>query len=168
MNQEYSYTTQYTLDKSHFSECYDESVVIDASIRAYRKAILFAVVGVALMLTNINGYASWFLIALGALEALSVRFRKPWWLMRQMMSKAANNEVTLTIDSSGISNDSFYVQGKILWQDINQFTETKQGFLLKQSKAVSYLSKRSLDEDALQFVIAQGRDKGLESLAEED
>ncbi|MCK8043843.1 YcxB family protein [Shewanella sp. 1CM18E] len=152
MNQEYSYTTQYTLDKSHFSECYDESAVIDNSIKAYRKAIIFAVVGTGLMLTNINGYASWFLIALSALEALSVKFRKPWWLMRQMMSKAANNEVTLTLNESGISNDSFYIQGTILWADVIEFTETEQGFLLKQAKGVSYLSKRSLDETAIQFV----------------
>ncbi|MGS0680981.1 YcxB family protein [Shewanella sp. 125m-7] len=162
MNQEYNYTTQYTLDKSHFSECYDESVVVDTSVRAYRKAIIFALVGTALMLTNINGYASWFLIALGALEALSVRFRKPWWLMRQMMSKAANNEVTLTIDESGVTNDSFYVQGTILWQDVANITETTQGFLLKHSKGVSYLSKRSLDEQATQFVMSQGAKKGLQ------
>ncbi|WP_028765876.1 YcxB family protein [Shewanella fidelis] len=161
MNQEYSYTTQYTLDKSHFSECFDESAVVDNSIKAYRKAIIFAVVGTALMLTNINGYASWFLIALSALEALSVKFRKPWWLMRQMISKAANNEVTLTINESGISNDSFYVQGTILWNDITEFTETKQGFLLKQAKGVSYLSKRSLDETAIQFVKDKAASKAL-------
>ncbi|MDR8524942.1 YcxB family protein [Shewanella fidelis] len=161
MNQEYSYTTQYTLDKSHFSECFDESAVVDNSIKAYRKAIIFAVVGTALMLTNINGYASWFLIALSALEALSVKFRKPWWLMRQMISKAANNEVTLTINESGISNDSFYVQGTILWDDIIEFTETKQGFLLKQAKGVSYLSKRSLDETAIQFVKDKAASKAL-------
>ncbi|ABV86209.1 YcxB family protein [Shewanella pealeana] len=152
MNQQYSYTTQYTLDKSHFSECYDESVVVDKTIRAYRKAIIFSIVGIALLLTNINGYASWFIIALGALEALSVYFRKPWWLMRQMMSKAANNEVTLTIDESGITNDSFYVQGTILWQDINSITSTEQGFLIKHAKGTSYLSKRSLDKQATEFV----------------
>ncbi|GIU21299.1 YcxB family protein [Shewanella sp. MBTL60-007] len=159
MNEQYSYTTQYTLDKSHFSECYDESVVVDTSIRAYRKAIIFTVVGTALMLTNINGYASWFIIALGALEAVSVYFRKPWWLMRQMMSKAANNEVTLTIDESGITNDSFYVQGTILWQDVTSITPTEQGFLIKHSKGTSYLSKRSLDETATQFVLDKTPEK---------
>ncbi|ABZ75510.1 conserved hypothetical protein [Shewanella halifaxensis HAW-EB4] len=159
MNEQYSYTTQYTLDKSHFSECYDESVVVDTSIRAYRKAIIFTIVGTALMLTNINGYASWFIIALGALEALNVYFRKPWWLMRQMMSKAANNEVTLTIDESGITNDSFYVQGTILWQDISSITSTERGFLIKHSKGTSYLSKRSLDEQATQFVLAKTPEK---------
>ncbi|MCG9729832.1 YcxB family protein [Shewanella sp. Isolate13] len=159
MNEQYSYTTQYTLDKSHFSECYDESVVVDTSIRAYRKAIIFTVVGTALMLTNINGYASWFIIALGALEAVSVYFRKPWWLMRQMMSKAANNEVTLTIDESGITNDSFYVQGTILWQDVTSITPTEQGFLIKHSKGTSYLSKRSLDETATQFVLNKTPEK---------
>lgn len=155
MNSEYSYTTQYTLDKSHFSECFDESVTIDTSIRAYRKAIIFTLIGVLLLLTGINAYASWFLIALGVLEALNIRYKKPWWLLRQMMSKAANNEVTLTIDTKGISNDSFYVKGTILWQDIVAIKETEQGFLLNQSKTVSYLSKRSLDDEAIAFVVSK-------------
>ncbi|MEZ9198288.1 YcxB family protein [Shewanella sp. 10N.286.54.B9] len=155
MNSEYSYTTQYTLDKSHFSECFDESVIIDTSIRAYRKAIIFTLIGVLLLLTGINAYASWFLIALGVLEALNIRYKKPWWLLRQMMSKAANNEVTLTIDTKGISNDSFYVKGTILWQDIVSIKETEQGFLLNQSKTVSYLSKRSLDDEAIAFVVSK-------------
>ncbi|MCL1049085.1 YcxB family protein [Shewanella abyssi] len=152
MKSEYRYTTQYTLDKSHFSECFDESVVIDTSIRAYRKAIIFTLMGILLLLTGINAYASWFLIGLGVLEALNIRYKKPWWLMRQMMSKAASNEVTLTIDENGISNDSFYVKGTILWQDVVSISETKQGFLIKQTKTVSYLSKRSLDEEAIRFV----------------
>ncbi|ACJ27692.1 Conserved hypothetical protein [Shewanella piezotolerans WP3] len=156
MNSEYSYTTQYTLDKSHFSECFDESVTIDTSIRAYRKAIIFSLVGVLLLLTGINAYASWFLIALGVLEALNIRYKKPWWLLRQMMSKAANNEVTLTIDEQGVSNDSFYVKGTIFWQDIVSVKETEQGFLIKQAKSVSYLSKRSLDETATAFVRQKG------------
>lgn len=152
MKSEYRYTTQYSLDKSHFNECFDESVVIDTSIRAHRKSIIFALIGIILMLTGINAYASWFIIALGVLEALTVRYKKPWWLMRQMMSKAANNEVTLTIDEQGISNDSFYVKGTILWQNVVSISETEQGFLLKQANAVNYLSKRSLDEDAIAFV----------------
>lgn len=156
MNSEYSYTTQYTLDKSHFSECFDESVTIDTSIRAYRKAIIFSLVGVLLLLTGINAYASWFLIGLGVLEALNIRYKKPWWLLRQMMSKAANNEVTLTIDEQGVSNDSFYVKGTIFWQDIVSVKETEQGFLIKQAKSVSYLSKRSLDETATAFVRQKG------------
>lgn len=72
--------------------------------------------------------------------------------MRQMMSKAANNEVTLTLDEQGISNDSFYVNGTILWQDIVSINETSKGFLIKQARGVSYLSKRSLDETAKEFV----------------
>ena len=72
-----------------------------------------------------------------------------------MMSKAANNEVTLTIDTKGISNDSFYVKGTILWQDIVSIKETEQGFLLNQSKTVSYLSKRNLDDEAIAFVVSK-------------
>jgi len=152
MNSNYSYTTQYTLDKSHFSECFDESVPQNTSLRGYLKPIILFLIGTSLLLVGFNGYASWFLIVLSVLDALSVYYKKPWWLMRQMMSKAANNEVTLTLDEQGISNDSFYVNGTILWQDIVSINETSKGFLIKQARGVSYLSKRSLDETAKEFV----------------
>jgi len=152
MNSPFSFTSHYILDKTHFSECFDESVTIDKSPRAYYKAIGFILVGTALLLTGTNAYASLFLVGLGALEALSVKFKKTWWLWRQMMSKAASNEVKLTIDEQGISSESIYVNSSILWSEITELTVTNRGFLIKNSKGMNYISKRSLDAAAIEFI----------------
>ncbi|MCF2947956.1 YcxB family protein [Paraglaciecola aquimarina] len=152
----FNYTTTYTLDKSHFSETFDESVTIDPSKKIYLKSVLLGMFGAALLLfTALDPYVCWFVIALGALEALSIRFRKPWWLARQMLSKAANTELTLTIDEEGVCTKSFSVESKIAWEDVTKIEQTEQGFLLYQEKQKSYLSNRILSDDAQQFIKAK-------------
>ncbi|AQS39701.1 hypothetical protein Sps_04616 [Shewanella psychrophila] len=155
MNSPFSYTTQYILDKPHFSECFDESVTIDTSWRAYTKAIGFFFIGIALLLTGMNAYASWFVIGLGVLEGGNVKFKKTWWLWRQMMSKAAGNEVMLTIDEQGVSSHSFYVKSQILWTDVSEIVTTDRGFLIKHPTGTSYVSKQVLDEAALAFICSK-------------
>ncbi|MEI6859051.1 MAG: YcxB family protein [Shewanella sp.] len=152
MSSPFSYTTQYILNKPHFNECFDESVTIDRSWRSYIKAIGFFFVGVVLLLTGINAYASWFVIGLGVLEAGNVKFKKTWWLWRQMISKAAGNEVILTLDEQGISSHSFYVNSKILWINVSEIKATDKGFLIKHPSGTSYVSKQVLNETALAFV----------------
>ncbi|BAJ00787.1 hypothetical protein [Shewanella violacea] len=152
MNSAFSYTTQYSLDKAHFSECFDESVTIDSSWRAYTKAIGFFFVGIALLITVMNTYASFFVIGLGVLEWANVKFKKTWWLWRQMMSKAAGNEVTLTLDELGVSSQSFYVKSQILWSDVSEIVNTDRGFLIKHPGGTSYVSKQVLNETALTFI----------------
>jgi len=152
MNSPFSFTSHYILDKTYFSECFDESVTIDHSFKAYYKAIGFFLVGTALLFTGTNAYASLFLVGLGALEMLSIKYKKTWWLWRQMMSKAANNDVELTIDEQGISSNSFYVDSTVLWNEISELTITSKGFLIKHSNGVSYISKRSLDTAAIEFI----------------
>ena len=95
---------------------------------------------------------SWFIIALGGLEAFSVRFRKSWWLGRQMMSKAASTELTLTIDENGVSSKSYSVESVILWADITKITATTQGWLLHHGTGKSYLSNRCLSDEAKHFI----------------
>ncbi|WP_076407465.1 YcxB family protein [Shewanella sp. UCD-KL12] len=153
MKEPFSYTTNYILDKQHFNECFDESVTLDFSVKAYAKAIGFFLIGVALLLTYTNAYASWFLVGLGVLEAFHVKFKKTWWLWRQMMSKAAGNEVSLTVNEEGVITHSLYVDSKINWHDTNEITVTKQGFLIKHSGGTSYLSKRPLNSEAIDFII---------------
>ena len=114
------------MDKSHFSETYDESKVEDESKNPYLTAILLALAGMGLLyFTNLSPYIAWFVVAWGGVEALSVRFQKPWWLARQMISKAANNELTLTIDERGVSTQSHYVNGTLLWDDIRKIEKTQ-------------------------------------------
>jgi hypothetical protein len=114
--------------------------------------MLGAVGAVLLLFTALDPYVSWFIIALGALECLSIRFRKPWWLARQMLSKAANTELTLTIDEECISTKSFSVESKLAWTDITKFEQTSQGWLFFQGARKSYLSNRILSEETKEFI----------------
>ncbi|MCJ8319643.1 MAG: YcxB family protein [Colwellia sp.] len=156
MTTAFSYSTTYILDKSHFSETFDESVIVDTSKTVYFKSVVLALFGLAILLfTEVNPYAAWFIVALGAIEALSIRFRKSWWLARQMLSKAANAEMTLTIDEQDVCSKSFYVESKISWPNINKIEQTSHGWLLYHSQGKNYISGRCLSEQASDFIAQQ-------------
>jgi hypothetical protein len=156
MTPPFSYSTTYTLDKSHFSETFDESITVDNAKTVYFKAIILALLGLAMLLfTQITPYIAWFIIAMGALEVFSIRFKRSWWLTRQLISKAANSELTLTINENGVSSKSFYVESEILWADVRKIEQTDQGWLLYHSAGKSYLSGRCLSEAAKDFISAQ-------------
>jgi hypothetical protein len=156
MTTPFSYTTTYILDKSHFSETFDESVTADNAKTVYLKSIILALLGLAIILfTDITPYIAWFIIALGALDVLSIRFRKSWWLARQLISKAANSELTLTVDENGVRSKSFYIESKILWTEVKKIEQTAQGWLLYHGAGKNYLSGRCLSETANEFISAQ-------------
>jgi hypothetical protein len=156
MSTPFSYSSTYILDKSHFSETFDASITVDNAKTVYFKSIILAFLGLALLLfKQIRPYVGWFIVALGALEVLSVRFRKSWWLARQMISKAASNELTLTIDEYSVSSKSFYVESKISWAEVRKIEQTAQGWLLYHAGGKNYLSGRCLSEPANEFIRAQ-------------
>ncbi|MCC2605773.1 YcxB family protein [Planctobacterium marinum] len=160
MAEAFHYSTTYKLDKSHFSETYDQSVTDDFVKRGYIKALILALVGSGVLLaTEISGYIAWFIIGLGGLEALSVRFHKAWWLARQMISKAANNKVTLTIDEEAVKSHSIHVNSKITWQDITKIQQTSAGWLLYLPSGKSYLSNRCLSAQAQEFLALKATEK---------
>jgi hypothetical protein len=153
MNTPFSYSTKYTLDKGHFSETYDESVTVDESWRKYIKSGVMAVAGLGLLyFTQVSPYLAWFVITLAGVEALSVRFHKAWWLARQMISQAANNELALTIDEEGVHSKSVYVDSQMLWKDISQIEKTQQGWLLHLAKGKTYISDCCLSDEAVEYI----------------
>lgn len=152
MTTQFHYSIKYVLDKSHFSETFDQTAVNHHKFR-YNKPIFLSVFGASLLfLIESSAYLGWFIIALGILEALSIRFEKPWWLARQMISKAANSELTLTIDDEGISSESFYVKSHILWSDISKIQATDLGWLLYHAGGKTYVSNRCLSTEAIAFI----------------
>ena len=158
MTSPFSYSTTYILDKSHFSETFDESVTLNNSKNVYFKSIALGILGLAILLfTDISAYGAWFIVALGALEAFSIRFRKSWWLARQMISKAANTELTLSIDENGVSSKSFHVESKISWLEVKKIEKTPQGWLLFHAGGKNYVSSRCLSEAANEFMREQAR-----------
>ena len=153
MNTAFSFSTSYILDHTHFSECYSQSVTIDTSIKAYYKSIGIFLAVFILIFTELNKYLAWFILCLGVIEALNVYYNKAWWLMRQKLSKAAGNTVNLTINETGVTVKSIYIDSTTLWIDINEIQQTEKGFLLKLTNSTSYISNRCLSDDAKNYII---------------
>jgi hypothetical protein len=153
MTQPFSYSTTFTLDKAYFTECFEQSMNVEHSFKTYAKAIFFALFGAILVLfTEINAYAAWFIFSLGIVEALSVYYQKPWWVTRQMLSRASKSDVKLTIDDLAISTDSFYLKSQLQWQDISALTTTNKGWLIVHAKGKNYISNLFLTEQAMSFL----------------
>lgn len=152
----FEYQTSFILDKAHFSECFDESVKPQPLKVKYRMAAILAVVGLLLLLVvGTNQYAAFFVVVLAAVEALSVYYKKTWWLWRQMLSKAYNHKVELIIDEEGITTKSFHVNGVLKFNDVTSFKEGQKGLLLTVNSGVNYISKNCLSDDAIAFVKAK-------------
>jgi len=150
MTTSFSYSHTFILDKDHFNECYSQSVVHDNSIKAYFKAIILSVFGIILvMFSDVNPYAAWFVFALGILEAVSIYYRQPWWVTRQLLSKAAKGEVTLIIDDKGVATNSFYVKSMVLWENITGFKKTDLGWIISHELGNNYISDSCLSPEAL-------------------
>jgi hypothetical protein len=153
MSSPFNYSTSYILDKSHFSETFDETASTEKSITPYFKSLGLIVLGFFLIYyTQLSSYLAWFLVAIGVVDACSVYFRKPWWLARQMISQAANTELTLTIDEEGVSSKSSMVDHQILWRDITKIEKTQLGWLLHHNLGKYYLSSRCLSQAADSFI----------------
>ena len=102
-----------------------------------------------------NAYAAWFIVALGAVEGVSIRFRKAFWVTRQMMGKSAGSEVTLEIDEQGLSIKSFYVAQMILWQEITTLNKSPLGWVIIHSQGKSYLSDETLSTQVKTYLEQQ-------------
>lgn len=153
MSEPFSYSNCYILDKSHFNECFEESVNIKEAKFRFFKPVILCIFGLALLLfTAVNPYAAWFIVALGMIEALSIHYRQAWWVTRQMLSKSAKGEVTLTLDEQGIHSKSFYVDSHILWESITSITHTSRGWLVFHPQGKNYVSARILSEDAKSYL----------------
>jgi len=163
MNEPSSFSAQFTLDKAHYTECYTQSSTLTHDRKTYFKANVLTVFGlIVLLFTPVNPYAAWFVIALGILESVSVYYHQPWWVLRQMMSKASGSEVKLTIDDLGILTESFHINTRILWADVTSVTETELGFVVcfslgktamgKDIASKSYLSKSCLSDETITFI----------------
>jgi len=156
MNPPFSYQTSFMLDKAHFSECFDESVISKSFTDKYRKAAILAVVGLLLLfVVGTNHYAAFFVVVLAAVEALSVFYKKTWWLWRQMLSKAYNHEVKLIINETGITTESFHVNSVLLFDDVTMLKESEAGLLLSHKSGVNYVSKSCLSDEAIGFIKGQ-------------
>jgi glucan phosphoethanolaminetransferase (alkaline phosphatase superfamily) len=85
MSNNKEFTAEYTLNKAFFAECYDQTSTPTEFPKSYYKAALFLLFGSVLVKFELlpNGYLGWFFIVLSFIEALSVYFKRGWWVWRQ-------------------------------------------------------------------------------------
>jgi hypothetical protein len=163
MTQSSSFSASFILDRAHYTECYTQSSTLAHDKKTYFKANTLTVFGlIILFFTPVNPYAAWFVIALGIVESVSVYYHKPWWVTRQMLSKASRSEVKLTLDAQGILTESFHINSRILWSDVTSIVETDLGFVIyfslgissmgKDIASKSYISKSCLSDEAAVFI----------------
>ena len=149
------HTSHYTLNREYFAECFDESANTASGFKAYRQVVIFLLVAAVFFALEVNGYAAWFLLCLGGIELLSVRYKRSWWIARQMLSRAAGSQVTIRIDEQGIFTSGRHNQQTMLWDDIVAINSTAKGFVVIHGRGSSYLSKHGLSEQALTLLAAK-------------
>lgn len=102
MSKDFDFTTEYTLDKPFFAECYDQTSLPVKFPQAYWKGILFLIFGVVLLEFELlpNGYVGWFFIVLSVIEAFSVYCKRTWWLWRQNISSSRGSKVVFEVNAT--------------------------------------------------------------------
>ncbi|MEH6519085.1 MAG: YcxB family protein [Halioglobus sp.] len=143
------HSSYYVLNRDYFSECFDESANTTTSVKTYVKAIGLIFMASVIYAMDIEIYVAAFLLCLGVVELLSIRYKRSWWINRQMLSGAAGSKVVVRVNDQGIFTDSTYHQQGMHWGDIDEIKGTEKGFLVKHNSGTSYLSKSGLDEEAL-------------------
>jgi len=149
------FSSEFTLDREHFSECYDQSALITPpkKIRYQFISALLLVGFLIMILTEQPVAVGLFFIGLAFVEFFSFKYRRAWWLSRQMWSKNSGNTITLSIDDSAIKITSLYQNQTFNWNEINALIDTPEGIILKlENNTQSYLSKSSLNDEVLSFM----------------
>jgi hypothetical protein len=153
MSDSFSESVTFTLNKQHFQECFEQSST-PIEPKNYRKAIILCIIGSALFLLSPEiWHASLFIVALSIVEFLSIRYKKAWWVWRQLLSKASNNSVSVRVDEHGITTESQYVNHQILWDDVKSIKKTAQGILVVHAGGMSYLSDSHFSEECITYIL---------------
>ena len=155
------FITQFTLSRDYLAECFDQSLPHGKNARPNYlfPALLFAAGVGLLFFTAQPGIAGWMLIALAALELIHIRFRRSWWLTRQMWGKSADTVVKLTIDIEGIHTQNHNTHTSVLWADIERVIETELGLILvAKSGGQQYLSKSLFSAELVAEIAGRNQD----------
>ncbi|AJR05654.1 hypothetical protein C9J03_00670 [Photobacterium gaetbulicola] len=157
MSKDFSFTTEYTLDKPFFAECYDQTSRPTEFPKSYYKAILFLLFGVVLVKFELlpNNYVGWFFIVLSIIEVLSVYFKRTWWLWRQSISSSSGSKVGFQVGSTGVSYTRGNKTHHIAWSEIDQLQQSELGLILHMGKQRQYVSKSCLNDEVIAFMVEQ-------------
>ncbi|MGY5450939.1 YcxB family protein [Agarivorans sp. MS3-6] len=155
-----AYNTQFTLSRAYLAECFDQSLPYgkNAKPNYLFPAVLF-VGGVGLVFfTEQPKVLGNLLIAMSVLELVHIRFRRAWWLTRQMWGRSADSEVKLSIDAEGVKTQNPYTQTTLLWADVERVIDTELGLILvAKSGAQQYLSKSLFSPELISEILAYNK-----------
>ena len=152
------FKTQFTLSRDYLAECFDQSLPYgkNAKPNYLFPALLLAMGCGSLIFTEQPKVLGYLLVALGILELLHIRYRRAWWLARQMLGRSANSKVTLTVDDGGITTKSDHTQTTLSWSDIERVIETDLGLILvTKSGGQQYLSKSLFPAELVSEIVAK-------------
>jgi len=149
------FQSKFVLNREHFEECFDQSLLLGVKATPRYKLMAFLVFtgGAIILLGEQQKTLGLFIISLSFVEYFSFRYRRAWWLMRQMWSKNSHNTISLTISEQGVKIESLYNNNELLWDEIKNRVETPKGIMLiLKNGAKNYLSKSSLNEQAIALI----------------
>jgi len=152
-----TFTTQFNLSRDYLAECFDQSLPYGKNAKSNYAfpALLLAGGASLLFFTEEPTFIGSMLIAMAVLELIHIRYRRAWWLARQMLGRSADSEITLTINDTEIRTDSPYMQTTLLWTDIERVIETDLGLILvPKSGGQQYLSKVLFPTELITDIIA--------------
>jgi hypothetical protein len=155
------FNTKFVLSRDYLAECFDQSLPYGKNARPNYlfPAVLLAAGAGLLFFTQQPKVLGSILIALAVLELIHIRFRRAWWLTRQMWGRSADSEVKLTIDIDGIQTQSPYAQTSLSWAEIERVIETDLGLILvTKSGGQQYLSKSLFSADLISRIAARNND----------
>lgn len=157
MSKDFDFTTEYTLNKPFFEECYDQTSRPSTFPKSYLKAMFFLVFGVVVVKLDLlpNSYLGWFFITLSIIEVLSVYFKRAWWVWRQTYSTGSDSKVIFQVDANGVRYESAANSRSIAWDDIDQVQQSDLGFIFHIGKQRQYISKSCLKDEAIAFIAEQ-------------
>ena len=154
-----AFHTQFTLSREYLAECYDESLPYGSNTsRKYLFAGVSFIVGASLLyFTAYPKGIGTLLIVLAIIELVHIRFKRAWWLTRQIWGRSGNCEIKLSIDDEAIQTQNPFTTTVLLWKDVDSIIETDLGLiLLAKTGGQQYLSKSLFSEELTKEILSMG------------
>ncbi|WP_220718058.1 YcxB family protein [Agarivorans litoreus] len=153
-----AFKTQFTLSRQYLAECFDQTSPFEkkSAIKKWFPALLLLVGLALLMFTEQPKVAGSMLIGLAVLELIHIRFKRAWWLTRQMWGRSANSEIKLSINNEGIETQNPYTKTSLAWDNVETVIETELGIILvAKTGGRQYLSKSLFPEELVAEIIVK-------------
>jgi hypothetical protein len=153
------YTTQFILSREYLGECFDESKAYNNTAKPnFIFPIAMLALGCfALLWTDQPKSLGLFIFVLGVIELLHIRYKRVWWLTRQMLGRTGGQSVTLNLDEHGVETRSGNTITHTKWADVSSVAETARGLILiTKTGSQQYLSKSIFPEEVVSGIVKIG------------